>query len=294
VPTAAHQRGLIHRDIKLSNIWLETLSGRAGQLAAAERVKILDFGLARALCDDNRLTLDGGLVGTPAYMAPEQVRDENIDARSDLFSLGCVLYRLCTGRSPFKETNLTATLSAVLHDQPKPPTEWNSDLPPALSELIVRLLAKQPEKRPASAQVVIEALTAIERGLVERQQPTLPSRPRSRRRWVALLAVGVLFLSGALIAPQVILRIKGPKGTTDIQLPPGSTVVEVKPDVREVPLRVEEAGPKKPPEAALGDRRPLSPLALVSRPAPLAGVQSWSVEMLRHSAGCWPVRCKRS
>jgi serine/threonine protein kinase len=93
---ALHERGLIHRDIKPANVWLE---GKRG------RVKILDFGLTRALDDEMHLTQSGALVGTPAYMAPEQVEDAVVDGRTDLFSLGCVLYRLCTGAGAFQGRN---------------------------------------------------------------------------------------------------------------------------------------------------------------------------------------------
>ena len=90
---AAHAVGLVHRDIKLANLWLEAPKGR---------VKILDFGLARATAQDAGLTQQGTIIGTPAYMAPEQARGDNVDARSDLFSLGVVLYRLCCGKQPFQ------------------------------------------------------------------------------------------------------------------------------------------------------------------------------------------------
>src|SRR5262249_49188334 len=89
---AAHEHGLIHRDIKPANIWLEAPRGR---------VKILDFGLARAPTQEAGLTQQGAIMGTPAYMAPEQARGEAVDARTDLFSLGVVLYRLCSGQQPF-------------------------------------------------------------------------------------------------------------------------------------------------------------------------------------------------
>src|SRR5262245_5167376 len=90
---AAHEAGLIHRDIKPANLWLE------GDKA---RVKILDFGLARASADQSQLTQTGAIIGTPAFMAPEQATGEKVGPQSDLFSLGCVLYRLCTGNMPFR------------------------------------------------------------------------------------------------------------------------------------------------------------------------------------------------
>jgi serine/threonine protein kinase len=150
---AAHQQGLIHRDIKPANIWLE---------AGDQRVKILDFGLVRAVVDDAQVTQTGMLVGTPAYMSPEQTRNQPMDARSDLFSLGTLLYRMSTGRQPFLASDTIATLLAVATAQPPPPHEWNPDVPRSLSSLIMRLLAKDPNDRPASAQAVVEAIEAIE------------------------------------------------------------------------------------------------------------------------------------
>jgi serine/threonine protein kinase len=107
---AADQQGLIHRDIKPANLWLEETG----------RVKILDFGLARAAEDKAHLTQSGAIVGTPAYMAPEQVNGQTLDARCDLFSVGCVLYRLSTGELPFKGRDTISTLMAVATEQPPP------------------------------------------------------------------------------------------------------------------------------------------------------------------------------
>ena len=146
---AAHRRGLIHRDIKPANIWLEAPIGRA---------KILDFGLARTQGHDVQITNPGSAVGTPAYMAPEQARGEGDDASCDLFSLGCVLYQLCTRRLPFPGTTVIAVLTSLSMDTPPLPRELNPALPPALDELIMRLLAKQPTDRPPTAQAVVEAI----------------------------------------------------------------------------------------------------------------------------------------
>src|SRR5205814_7071752 len=117
---------------------------------ASFRTKILDFGLARATAEDGRLTQCGTCTGTPAYMAPEQVRGQ-AEPRSDLFSLGCVLYRLCTGMLPFQGPDTLAILAAVAQDHPRPPRELNPEVPPALSALVMRLLAKKPQDRCRSA-----------------------------------------------------------------------------------------------------------------------------------------------
>src|SRR5207253_1333531 len=115
-----------HRDIKPANIWLEAGSGR---------VKILDFGLARPAADDAHLTQEGVVAGTPQYMAPEQAAGEPVDPRCDLFSLGCVLYRMSTGNLPFPGTSTMAVLHALAAQQPVPPHHHRPDLPPALIDL---------------------------------------------------------------------------------------------------------------------------------------------------------------
>jgi serine/threonine protein kinase len=158
---AAHAKGLVHRDIKPGNIWLEAPNGR---------VKLLDFGLARPAGPDvpgpDRLTGSGLVVGTPGYMSPEQARGVALDERTDLFSLGAVLYLLCTGTEPFAGANPTAILTALAVDQQKPAREMNPKVPAALSDLIDRLLEKKPTDRPASAAEVAKALRQIERGQV--------------------------------------------------------------------------------------------------------------------------------
>ena len=140
---AAHAKGLIHRDIKPENVWLE---------APAGRVKLLDFGLARPQTVNIRLTTSGIVVGTPAYMAPEQARAENVDERTDLFGLGCLLYELITGQTPFYGETITAIVIALIQDTPQPPSHYHPEIPPVLDELILRLLAKNPAERPQSAQ----------------------------------------------------------------------------------------------------------------------------------------------
>ncbi len=169
---AAHQHGLIHRDIKPANIWLEAPSGR---------VKILDFGMVRSEHNDAHITHAGTVMGTPAYMAPEQARGETAGAGSDLFSLGCILYRLCAGRGPFEGKTILAVLSALASEAPRPLREIEPEVRPALDELVMRLLAKDPTARPTSARAVVDAIRAIERDLLAGRQKAEyvddPNRP---------------------------------------------------------------------------------------------------------------------
>ena len=150
---AAHALGLVHRDIKPANLWLEAPNGR---------VKVLDFGLAKAVGSDAELTKSGAVMGTPAYMSPEQGRGAKVDARTDLFSLGAVLYRLCAGKNPFAGPNVMAVLMALGSDDPTPVRELNPNVPESLAELIHQLLAKKPEDRPQSATEVAKRLRAIQ------------------------------------------------------------------------------------------------------------------------------------
>jgi serine/threonine protein kinase len=151
---AAHERDLVHRDLKPGNLWLEGVRGR---------VKILDFGLARAVHTDQQLTQSGAIVGTPAYMAPEQARNPNVDGRADLFSLGIVLYRCLVGHAPFMGHDAMSVMLAICNDQPAPPDEQISSIPVELSNLIMKLLQKDPDRRFASAEEVGFALEAIDR-----------------------------------------------------------------------------------------------------------------------------------
>ena len=138
---AAHAQGLVHRDVKPANILLEK---------GVDRVMLTDFGLARAI-DDASLTRSGLIAGTPQYMSPEQARGEAVDTRSDLFSLGSVLYAMCTGRPPFRAETSYGILRRVTDDVARPIGEINSEIPPWLDGMIQKLLSKQPDDRFESA-----------------------------------------------------------------------------------------------------------------------------------------------
>lgn len=155
---AAHAQGLVHRDIKPANILLED---------GVERVTITDFGLARAV-DDATITHSGVIAGTPQYMSPEQARGEAVDGRSDLFSLGSVLYAICTGRPPFRAESSYGVLRRITDDEPTSIREINPDVPEWLCLIIAKLMSKQAASRFASAEEVSEL---FEKCLAHVQQP---------------------------------------------------------------------------------------------------------------------------
>jgi serine/threonine protein kinase len=169
---AAHVAGLVHRDIKPGNVWLE---------APKRRVKILDFGIARATVaapgargDADPLTKRNELLGTPQYMSPEQALSKPVDFRSDLFSLGVVLYQMATGERPFNGDGEFQVMAAVVNEHPASAAEVVPGFPPALADLIDRLLAKDPAARPASAQAVAEELEQVLTGISMRAVVVLP------------------------------------------------------------------------------------------------------------------------
>jgi tetratricopeptide (TPR) repeat protein len=173
----AHGKGVVHRDIKPGNVWL----------SSDGTPKVGDFGLALAV-DLSRLTNEGMMVGTYYYMPPEQAMGGEITAKADLYSLGSMLYEMVTGRPPFTGDDMVAIIGQHINMPPVSPNWHRPDLPPALAALIMRLLEKDPQKRPASASEVLKMLEAVEAGKAEdlstEQPKALAENPLYRRVFV--------------------------------------------------------------------------------------------------------------
>jgi len=166
---AAHDKGLVHRDIKPANLWLEPMrNAERGtrseenkdkpNLSSEFRVKILDFGLARLTSGDNNLTSTGLVMGTPNYMSPEQASGLPLDGRSDLFSLGCVLYAILLGELPFPGSTAMAVMMSLATKTPPRLDKANPAIPKPVADLVGMLLKKNLERRPASAHDVAARL----------------------------------------------------------------------------------------------------------------------------------------
>jgi serine/threonine protein kinase len=211
---AAHAQGLVHRDVKPSNILLEE---------TVERAVLTDFGLARTI-DDASLTRTGVLAGTPHYMSPEQSTGAAIDHRSDLFSLGAVLYFMATGHPPFRADGALAVLHRICREPHRPVWQTNNEIPDELSDLIDRLLEKKPSRRPASAAEASERLAAQ----LSRIQQYGPGRRRfrglrSRRTWRRVIG-GTAAALLAVLAIAAVLRMNSPPEAID---PPSPSSAEV-------------------------------------------------------------------
>ena len=154
----AHKRQVIHRDIKPGNLHIT----RAGQL------KILDFGLARISSSD--ITRTGSVMGTPNYMSPEQIRSEAVDHRSDIFSAGATFYELLTYRKPFYSSSLPSTFFKILQQDPEPVEAVDSDIPPEFTPVVMKAVAKDPEKRYQSVEEMLRDLERLASLLQERER----------------------------------------------------------------------------------------------------------------------------
>jgi hypothetical protein len=209
---AAHKQGVIHRDIKPANIMLED---------SVERVKITDFGLARVMVEQSDLTAQGGVVGTPAYMSPEQVNGETLDPRSDLFSLGTVMYAMMAGYSPFRCENALGTARRVATMKHASLDTISKDVPPYFVRIVDRLLEKDPQARYQSARELVDELTehlarANQGTVVQTPSPVVEKEGDEGRRQVPIwltatvVAIALSGLSLALLRD----RLKGNKQET--------------------------------------------------------------------------------
>jgi serine/threonine protein kinase len=192
----AHERGVVHRDIKPANLMI--LRDRS--------VKVADFGIARLTSAASTMTRDV-MIGTPHYMSPEQVRGEAIDGRSDLYSLGVVLYEALTGRKPFRAETLAAVLNSIMNSDPPPPHVVDSEIPPEVSAVVLRAMARDREARYARGK---EMAIELRRLAASRGEATtvLPApAPKRRANWM-VAAGGGLAAIAALVA-VLLLRFMG-------------------------------------------------------------------------------------
>jgi hypothetical protein len=229
---AAHEQGLIHRDVKPTNIMLESDND--------DYVKITDFGLARA-ADDASITRSGVIAGTPLYMAPEQALGQKFDERADLFSFGSVLYQMLSGRPPFRAPSTPAVLKRVAEDTPRPIQEIIPEVPDWMCAIVTRLHAKNPDDRFASAREVEDLLehcrAELEHGRVPvvtvprvatdgtaAPPPSSSTRVLRRRSLAAatvlvllLVALGITEATGVTEFASTLIRLASGPGTPGIE-----------------------------------------------------------------------------
>jgi YVTN family beta-propeller protein len=241
---AAHERGLIHRDVKPGNVLIAERAGR-------EHCYLADFGLTKQTASISGLTGTGELVGTVAYVSPEQIRGETVDGRADVYALGCVLYECLAGESPFARETEVATLWAHVNDAPPALSTSRPELGREVDGVLTRALAKAPAERPATcSELVASARSALR--LVGPAAPTRPRRrrtralPRLRRRSALLLAAAAVLLAVAVLT-AVFLR----DDPAPVVVPPNSVAI-VHPESNRVVDTIPLGNGKRPGPIAFG------------------------------------------
>ena len=235
---AAHEAGLVHRDIKPGNIMIT----REGE------VKVMDFGIARTSTGDN-LTQTASILGTASYLSPEQAQGEPVDSRSDIYSMGCVLYEMLTSRAPFKGDSPVAIAYKHVRENPVPPSRLNGDVSEALEAVVMKCMAKNPANRYQTAEELRQDLERVRRGGAPLATPVLADstemltraqagpeqtavmggippdeRPDRRRTWATILIVAIVlgalavaayFLVRTLVPPEAALTVPDVVGETE-------------------------------------------------------------------------------
>jgi serine/threonine-protein kinase len=208
--SVAHAAGVVHRDIKPSNL----------MVATRLHIKIIDFGIARLLHDNSpRLTLPTQAIGTLAYISPEQLGGVDVDGRADLYSLGCVIYELLSGRPPFMAEVPTALLRMQLQERAVPLDRIRADLPPSLSQLVDSMMEKDRTRRPGSAAEVLQRVQAISAGL-HRTTPEHEADRQTISRVTAMGAGAGGAALGAQEADRATVFASDPPGRPQQQQPP--------------------------------------------------------------------------
>jgi serine/threonine-protein kinase len=285
----AHEHGVVHRDVKPANIIV--LHNR--------RPKITDFGIARLGEAD---VLAGSRAGSPKYMSPEQIRgDGNLDGRSDVFSLGAVLYEMLTGRQAFNGGEATSIMHAVLEAAPEPPSMHNRRVPPELDAVVLRMLAKRPEERHPSARWLFRELRQLEEKLekepaapapradaparkVSDDDPTLvmanapaaaagssgtpAASPRISRRTLHLAAVAAAAMLVITVGFLALSTDPSPASAAKEPAPP-APIIAVAPAPVEEPPPTPVATPVKPPEPVARPKPPARAVKKQPEPAPV-------------------------
>ena len=310
--TAAHQQGIVHRDLKPDNVFLVP----DPDLPGGERPKILDFGIAKladpaGLPANVRHTATGVLMGTPLYMAPEQARAAGeIDHRADLYSLGCILYELLVGEPPFVAVGAGEIIALQLFAKPTPPSERLAEISPAMEQIVMRLLDKEPDARFQSAAAVSDALAAAfgrlgvrastplpvgapRPSLVLTQRthaaagplivPTLDELPPPKRNRLPIIAAAITLA----IAAGVVMIVLARGGADDAPPPPPPTTKRIAAPV-EPPPRDEpgSAVPVQPPQPKEAPKPPRVIVTPPKQPPPCHGKSG------SHTINCSPTEDK--
>ena len=253
----AHRHGAVHRDIKPANIMVE----------AGDRVKVTDFGIARFTESAEHLTMTGSLLGTPSYMSPEQARGGDVDGRSDLFSVGCVLYEMLGSRKAFRGDTITALIFKIITEEPPPLRELAADVPDAMLRIVEKALSKTPENRYQSGREMADDLLALTRAgavptLRQAEMQTVPAHSSGAIPTVVLPGTLGTPPTQASVPTRVAKPVMPPAAVTPTPArsrprpPPASPTLSAGASIRRTCPRAAKVGRRRGPRHRPGDRRP--------------------------------------